>query len=151
MGEGARVVAAKGEGARFVDAVARSGFEPASHCDLSALRTILSTGSPLAPESFDFVYEKVRSDVCLSSISGGTDLISCFALGDPTGPVHPGELQVLGLGMAVGVFDPEGRPAMDAPAEGDVSLSSPMYGGTDAEYTISAPISGSIVLDTKSP
>ncbi len=70
---------------------------------------MLSTGSPLAPENFDYVYEKVKRDVCLASISGGTDLISCFALGNPIGPVYSGELQSRGLGMKVEVFDEEGQ------------------------------------------
>ena len=82
--------------------------------DLSALRTILSTGSPLAEHSFDYVYRSIKADVCLSSISGGTDIVSCFALGNPTGPVYRGELQALGLGMAVQVFDEHGRPTDDA-------------------------------------
>ena len=102
-------IAVFGTSARFLDAVARSGFEPRRHCDLGALRSVLSTGSPLAPETFDFVYEKVRPDVCLSSISGGTDIVSCFVLGNPTGPVWRGEIQARGLGMKVEVFDEAGR------------------------------------------
>jgi acetoacetyl-CoA synthetase len=81
------------------------------------LRAILSTGSPLAAHSYDFVYRDVKPDVRLSSISGGTDIISCFALGDPTGPVWRGELQALGLGMAVDVFDDAGRPLRGEPGE----------------------------------
>jgi acetoacetyl-CoA synthetase len=73
------------------------------------VRTILSTGSPLAPEGFDYVYEHVKRDVCLSSISGGTDIISCFVGGDPTGSVWRGEIQAKGLGMKVEVFDENGR------------------------------------------
>jgi acetoacetyl-CoA synthetase len=82
--------------------------------DLDALRTILSTGSPLADHSFDYVYRDVKSDVCLSSISGGTDIVSCFALGNPMSPVWRGELQSLGLGMAVQIFDDHGHPTDDA-------------------------------------
>jgi acetoacetyl-CoA synthetase len=103
-------IAVFGTSAKFIDAVAKSGFEPRRHCDLSALRSVLSTGSPLAPEGFDFVYEKVSPDVHLASISGGTDIVSCFVLGNPTGPVWRGEIQARGLGMAVDVFDDEGRP-----------------------------------------
>jgi acetoacetyl-CoA synthetase len=98
-----------GTSAKFIDAVAKSGLEPARDHDLGSLRTLLSTGSPLAPEGFDFVYEKVASDVCLSSISGGTDIVSCFVLGNPTGPVWRGEIQAPGLGMRVEVFDEAGR------------------------------------------
>ena len=99
-----------GTSAKFIDAVKKAGLQPIKSHDLSTLKTILSTGSPLAPESFDFVYQNIKQDVCLSSISGGTDLISCFALGNPTLPVHRGEIQCLGLGMAVDVFDEEGAP-----------------------------------------
>ena len=98
-----------GTSARFIDAVAKSGFEPRRHCDLSHLRAMLSTGSPLAPESFDFVYEKIHPDLCLASISGGTDIVSCFVLGNPVAPVWRGEIQARGLGMRVEVFDETGR------------------------------------------
>ena len=90
---------------------------PGRRHDLSALRMVLSTGSPLLPESFDYVYRDVKADVCLSSISGGTDIISCFALGCPTEPVRRGELQVKGLGMDVHVFDPDGKPIVGEPGE----------------------------------
>jgi len=76
---------------------------------LRSIRTLFSTGSPLAPESFDYVYQCVKRDVCLSSISGGTDIISCFALGCPTLPVWRGELQCRGLALDVDVFDENGR------------------------------------------
>jgi acetoacetyl-CoA synthetase len=89
--------------------VAKSGYEPHRHCDLSSLRAMLSTGSPLAPESFDFVYEKIHPELCLASISGGTDIVSCFVLGNPIGPVWRGEIQTRGLGMQVEVFDEAGR------------------------------------------
>jgi acetoacetyl-CoA synthetase len=106
-----------GTSAKFIDAVAKSGFEPGHACDLSSLRTLLSTGSPLSPEGFDFVYQKVSRDLCLSSISGGTDIVSCFVLGNPIGPVWRGEIQAPGLGMAVDVFDDEGRPLRGAKGE----------------------------------
>ncbi len=99
-----------GTSAKFIDAVKKAELRPRCTHDLSALRTICSTGSPLAPESFDFVYEHIKSDVCLSSITGGTDLISCFALGNPTAPVWRGEIQCRGLGMAVEVYDEAGKP-----------------------------------------
>jgi acetoacetyl-CoA synthetase len=106
-----------GTSAKYLALVEKEGVEPARTHDLASLRAILSTGSPLAPPSFDYVYGKVKRDVQLSSISGGTDIISCFALGNPAGPVHRGELQVRGLGMAVDVFDGSGRPVRGEPGE----------------------------------
>jgi acetoacetyl-CoA synthetase len=98
-----------GTSAKYIDAVKKEGLAPRETHDLSSLRTVLSTGSPLSPESFEFVYEKIKPDVCLSSISGGTDIISCFVLGNPLLPVWSGEIQCRGLGMAVEVFDGSGR------------------------------------------
>ena len=99
-----------GTSAKYLDAVAKAGLEPAATHGLESVRTITSTGSPLAPESFDFVYRSIKEDVHLASISGGTDIVGCFVLGDPTGPVWRGEIQTRGLGMAVDVFDDAGRP-----------------------------------------
>ena len=99
-----------GTSAKYIAAVEKAGLEPARTHDLAHLRTMLSTGSPLAPESFDFVYRKIKRDLCLSSISGGTDIISCFALGNPIGPVYRGELQTRGLGMKVEIFNDQGNP-----------------------------------------
>ncbi len=99
-----------GTSAKFIDACAKTGMAPADTHDLSWLRTIASTGSPLLPEGFDYVYDKVKRDVCLSSISGGTDIVSCFVLGNPIGPVWRGEIQSRGLGMRVEVWNDEGRP-----------------------------------------
>jgi acetoacetyl-CoA synthetase len=99
-----------GTSAKYIDAVNKAGMAPAETHDLTCMRTILSTGSPLVPESFDFVYAKVKRDVCLSSISGGTDIISCFALGNPILPVWRGELQCRGLAMRVEVYDDDGKP-----------------------------------------
>ncbi len=99
-----------GTSAKYIDAVKKAGLEPIRTHDLSTVRAILSTGSPLAPESFDFVYRSIKEDVCLSSIAGGTDLISCFVLGCPVLPVWRGEIQARGLGLAVEVFDESGRP-----------------------------------------
>ena len=98
-----------GTSAKYLAAAQKAGLEPARTHDLQSLRAILSTGSPLMDESFDFVYAKVKADVRLSSISGGTDLISCFALGNPIAPVYRGEIQTRGLGMKVEVFDDQGR------------------------------------------
>jgi len=99
-----------GTSAKWIDACAKAGLEPAKTHDLSSVRTMTSTGSPLVPEGFDYVYEKVKSDICLSSISGGTDIIACFMLGNPVGPVWRGEIQARGLAMAVEVFDDDGKP-----------------------------------------
>jgi acetoacetyl-CoA synthetase len=98
-----------GTSAKYLGALEKSGYKPREQFELAALRTILSTGSPLAPASFDFVYRDVAPDVQLSSIAGGTDLISCFALGNPLLPVRRGELQCRGLGMKVEIFDANGR------------------------------------------
>ena len=106
-----------GTSAKYLALAEKQELEPGRTHDLRALRAILSTGSPLAPPSFDYVYEKIKADVQLSSISGGTDIISCFALGNPAGPVWRGELQARGLGLAVDVFDDGGRPVRDEPGE----------------------------------
>ncbi|MGH0037330.1 MAG: acetoacetate--CoA ligase [Myxococcota bacterium] len=106
-----------GVSAKFLDAAAKAGVEPAADRDLSTVRTILSTGSPLSPEGFDYVYEHVKSDVQLASISGGTDILSCFVLGEPTSPVWRGEIQAPGLGMRVRVFDGRGRGVIDERGE----------------------------------
>ncbi len=98
-----------GTSAKFIDAVKKSGLRPRESHSLATLETICSTGSPLVPESFDFVYREVKRDVCLSSISGGTDLIACFALGCPTRPVYRGEIQCLALAMDVDAVDEQGR------------------------------------------
>jgi acetoacetyl-CoA synthetase len=90
---------------------------PRTTHDLAALRTVLSTGSPLSGENFDCVYSKIKPDVCLSSISGGTDLCSCFALGNPIGHVYRGELQTRGLGMKVFVYDDAGQPIVGQKGE----------------------------------
>ncbi len=99
-----------GTSAKYIDALSKASAEPRQTHDLGSLRTILSTGSPLAPESFDYVYAKIKDDVWLASISGGTDIVGCFVLGDPTSPVWRGEIQAIALGMKVEVFDTAGRP-----------------------------------------
>jgi acetoacetyl-CoA synthetase len=98
-----------GTSAKYLSSLQKSDFVPAQSVDLSALRTVLSTGSPLLPDGFDYVYRAVKADVQLASISGGTDIVSCFALGCPTRPVLRGEIQCRGLGMAVEIFDEDGR------------------------------------------
>ncbi len=99
-----------GTSAKWIDAISKAGLVPKDSHDLSTVRVMTSTGSPLVPESFDFVYEKVKADMQLASISGGTDIVGCFMLGNPNGPVWRGEIQALGLGMDVQVFDDDGKP-----------------------------------------
>ena len=99
-----------GTSAKFIDAVRKAGLEPIKTHALSHLRMIASTGSPLAPEAFDFVYDGIKADVHLASIAGGTDIVSCFMGGNPTAPVWRGEIQTRVLAMAVDVFDDDGRP-----------------------------------------
>jgi len=106
-----------GTSAKFIDAVNKAGLEPVRTHSLATVRTITSTGSPLAPESFDFVYRAIKADVHLASISGGTDIVSCFVGGNPNAPVWRGEIQVPGLGMDVDVFDADGRSLARDPGE----------------------------------
>jgi acetoacetyl-CoA synthetase len=106
-----------GTSAKYIDACAKLGLEPAKTHDLSSVRSMLSTGSPLAPEGFDYVYGRVKADVQLASISGGTDIMSCFALGNPLAPVWRGELQCRGLGMAVQVYDEDGHSVRQVKGE----------------------------------
>lgn len=106
-----------GTSAKFLAHSEKAGLEPHRTHNLRALRTILSTGSPLADHSYDYIYTNVKADVHLASISGGTDIISCFALGNPTAPVYRGELQCRGLGMAVSVYDEHGTDIVNAPGE----------------------------------
>jgi acetoacetyl-CoA synthetase len=106
-----------GTSAKYIDAVKKSGYRPKDKLDLAPLRAILSTGSPLLPESFDFVYEAIKDDLLLGSISGGTDIVSCFVLNSPLLPVRRGEIQCRGLGMAVDVWDDTGRPVRGAKGE----------------------------------
>jgi len=106
-----------GTSAKYLALAEKEGLVPAATHDLSALRAILSTGSPLAAHSYEYVHASIKRDVHLASISGGTDIISCFALGNPVGPVWRGELQMRGLGMAVDVFDAGGRPVRGVEGE----------------------------------
>ncbi|MEO5896906.1 MAG: acetoacetate--CoA ligase [Vicinamibacterales bacterium] len=99
-----------GTSARFIDALNKAGLAPIETHDLSSVRTMTSTGSPLVPESFDFVYGRIKHDIHLASISGGTDIVSCFVLGNPIAPVWRGQIQGRGLGMKVAVFDEQGHP-----------------------------------------
>jgi acetoacetyl-CoA synthetase len=98
-----------GTSAKYIDALAKTGLIPRERYDLTPLRAMFSTGSPLSAEGFDFVYQSIKADLQLASISGGTDIVSCFVLGSPILPVWRGEIQCRGLGMAVDVFDDAGR------------------------------------------
>jgi len=102
-----------GTSAKFIDAIAKIKLKPAETHRLDRLRAMLSTGSPLVAEGFDYVYANIKSDLCLSSISGGTDIVSCFVLGNPMAPVWRGEIQAKGLGLAVDVFDEKGVATKD--------------------------------------
>jgi acetoacetyl-CoA synthetase len=99
-----------GTSAKFIDAIAKIELNPRRTHKLAQLRTLFSTGSPLVAEGFNYVYANIKQDIQLASISGGTDIISCFVIGNPNGPVYRGEIQCAGLGMAVDVFDDDGRP-----------------------------------------
>ncbi|MFA9420069.1 MAG: acetoacetate--CoA ligase [Gammaproteobacteria bacterium] len=106
-----------GTSAKYIDALKKNNLEPGRKHDLSSLRTVCSTGSVLAPESFDYVYQAIKQDVCLASVSGGTDIVSCFVLGNPILPVYRGEIQCRGLGMAVEVFDENGQSVRNKKGE----------------------------------
>jgi acetoacetyl-CoA synthetase len=99
-----------GTSAKWIDAIKKAGLSPKDTHSLATVRAMASTGSPLVPESFDYVYQAIKADMLLASISGGTDIVSCFMLGSPISAVHRGEIQKRGLGMAVDVFDDNGKP-----------------------------------------
>ena len=105
-----------GVSAKYIDVLRKANISSEGY-DLSSLRVLLSTGSPLVPEAFDYVYDNIKTDICLSSISGGTDIVSCFVLGSNTLPVHRGEIQCRGLGMAVESWDSEGNPQIGKKGE----------------------------------
>ena len=114
-----------GTSAKYIDALKVNGIHPGRDHDLSALRAVCSTGSPLVHESFDYVYHAVKKDVHLASISGGTDIVSCFVLGNPVSPVWRGEIQGPGLGMAVDVFDEEGKLIPAGAGSGELVCTKP--------------------------
>ena len=114
-----------GVSAKYIDSVHKAGVRPVDSHDLSALRTVCSTGSPLSEEGFRWVYEAMKPDVHLASISGGTDLCACFVGGDPTRPVYAGEIQGPGLGMAVEVFSADGVVVTEPGEKGELVCSMP--------------------------
>ena len=114
-----------GVSAKYIDSVSKAGLRPVDSHRLDSLRTMCSTGSPLSDEGFRWVYDAVKPDVHLASISGGTDLCASFVGGDPTRPVYAGEIQGPLLGMAVGVFDADGNPVTDAGVKGELVCTTP--------------------------
>lgn len=114
-----------GTSAKYLAAVEKAGVKPKESFDLAPLKAILSTGSPLSIESFEYVYRDIKDYLVLSSISGGTDIVSCFALGNPIGPVYAGELQCRGLGMKVQAFNDEGKPVTQEKGELVCAASAP--------------------------
>ena len=106
-----------GTSARYLAAIENEGLKPGKQFDLKGLKAVLSTGSPLSIESFRYVYRDIKEDLCLSSISGGSDIVGCFALGNPIGPVYAGQLQVRGLGLAVEAWDASGKPVVGEKGE----------------------------------
>jgi len=106
-----------GTSAGYIAALQNAGVKPGRTYDLTPLKAVLSTGSPLSEEGFKFIYKEVKSDLQLASISGGTDLNGCFALGNPIGPVYAGELQCRGLAMKVEAFDENGSPVINRQGE----------------------------------
>ncbi len=113
-----------GVSAKFIDAMMKSGYRPNDHHDLSSIRTVCSTGSPLGPEGFAWVYDAVGPDVHLASISGGTDLCGCLVIGDPTRPVNAGEIQGSALGLDIAVYDDAGQ-AVGAGVKGELVCQNP--------------------------
>ncbi|UUT22302.1 acetoacetate--CoA ligase [Pseudomonas sp. T8] len=106
-----------GTSPKYLVALEKAGIEPRSSHSLASLKTLLSTGSPLSPQSFDYVYRAFKQDLCLASMSGGTDIISCFIIGNPLLPVHRGEMQGKGLGMAVEVWNDQGQAVIGEKGE----------------------------------
>jgi len=106
-----------GTSAKFIDSLNKAGLKPAETHPLPDLETLASTGSPLVPESFDFVYEHIKQDVALTSVSGGTDLLACFVGSNPQGPVYRGEIQAPALGMAVEIWNDEGERVVEERGE----------------------------------
>jgi len=113
----AEKIAVFGTSAKYIDAVRNSGYAPGETVNLEHLQSLLSTGSPLSPDGFAFVYNEIKPDLRLSSISGGTDIVSCFVLGTPVQPVYAGEIQTRGLGMKTDVLDDEGNSVVGVQGE----------------------------------
>ena len=141
-----------GTSAKYLAEAEKRGLRPGKTHDLSSLRTVLSTGSPLMPASFDWVYGEVKSDLHLASIAGGTDLISCFVLGDPTGPVYRGEIQTAGLGMAVEVWGTDGQQLPTGELGGvDLQQSVPLDAGGILGRPRRSQVSGHLFREHSTP
>ncbi len=112
-----------GTSPRYLAAVEKAGVKPALSYDLSCLKTVITTGSPLSVENYEFVYRDIKSDIFLNNISGGTEAIACFGIGNPISPIYAGEMQGLGLGMKVNVYDPEGKSIVNQ--EGELVCTAP--------------------------
>jgi acetoacetyl-CoA synthetase len=110
-------IQAFGTSAKYLAALEQHGLKPRHSHRLDSLRLLMSTGSPLSPHSYDYVYRDIKADLCLASMSGGTDIVSCFVLGNPVLPVRRGEIQCKGLGMAVEVWDAQGKPVIGEKGE----------------------------------
>ncbi|WP_248920393.1 acetoacetate--CoA ligase [Pseudomonas entomophila] len=110
-------IQAFGTSAKYLAALEQAGVEPAKSHRLDSLRLLLSTGSPLSPHSYDYVYTRVKADVCLASMSGGTDIVACFVAGNPLLPVRRGEIAGKALGMAVEVWNEHGKPVIGEKGE----------------------------------
>ena len=106
-----------GTSAGYIEALRNTSFKPCDEFDLSSIRTVLSTGSPLSVEGFEYIYSAVKADVQLASIAGGTDLNGCFGIANPMGPVYAGEIQCRALAMKVEAFDPQGKPVVNQQGE----------------------------------
>ena len=151
-----------GTSAKFIDSVRKAGLRPVDTHQLSTVRTISSTGSPLSPEGFEFVYDGIKRDIHLASISGGTDIMGCFVLGVPTEPVWLGEIQAAGLGMAVDVWDDDGKPVSGRKRANwfarsrfrrcrSVSGTIPMARNTKPPISIASAISGATAISPNGP
>lgn len=114
-----------GTAAKYIDAIKKGGLRPRDTHKLSTLRTLTSTGSPLVHESFDYIYDAIKSDLHLASISGGTDIISCFVIGNNLSPVWRGEIQGAGLGYAMDAFDDDGKPIAAGAGQGELVCTVP--------------------------
>lgn len=114
-----------GTAAKYIDALKKHGLKPRETHSLKTLRTMTSTGSPLVHESFDYIYRDIKSDLHLASVSGGTDIIACFVIGNPISPVYRGEIQCAGLGFAMDVFDDNGQPIPAGAGQGELVCTKP--------------------------
>lgn len=114
-----------GTAAKYIDALRSNALDVKNRFDLTKLRTLTSTGSPLVHESFDYIYQNIKSDLHVASISGGTDIVSCFVIGNPISPIWRGEIQGAGLGYAIDVYDDNGLSISDPHVSGELVCTKP--------------------------